>query len=73
MASQLDTEVKRVEEIEAQKALLQMQVVQLGEQLEQLAQGKQLPEDVTQDIRVSEFLPRGRQHLPSLHFTKETI
>ncbi|RXG62063.1 Disheveled-associated activator of morphogenesis 2 [Armadillidium vulgare] len=53
MASQLDSEVKRGEEAEAQKSLLQLQIVQLGEQLEQLASGKQLPDGVTQDIRKS--------------------
>lgn len=64
MASQLDSEVKRGEEAEAQKSLLQLQIVQLGEQLEQLASGKQLPDGVTQDIRVFKLW----FHLFSLNF-----
>lgn len=59
MATQLDSEVKRGEELDAQKALLQMQVAELGEQLEQLAQGKNLPDGLTRNIRVISFFERS--------------
>ena len=53
MASQLDAEVKRGEEMDAQKSYLHLQVIQMGEQLDQLAKGGKVPDEVTtQNLRV---------------------